>query len=80
MILRRFTRLTNAFSKSWQCHEAALHLLFAVYNFVRPHMTLNETYGRKTTPAMASHLTDLVWSMRELIRAVIAEDAPAVAS
>ncbi len=45
MTVRRWTRLTNAFSKSWRHHEAAMALYIAFYNFVRPHMTL------KTTPA-----------------------------
>jgi hypothetical protein len=43
MATRRFTRLTNAFSKKWENHEAALALWFAYYNFGRKHMTLKET-------------------------------------
>jgi IS1 family transposase len=71
MMLRRFTRLTNAHSKSWRHHEAALGLLFSYYNFCRRHMTL------KCTPAMAAGLTDHAWSVKELIRRVIPEDARA---
>ena len=58
---RRFTRLTNAFSKKWENHESALALWFAFYNFGRKHMTLKET------PAMASGLEDHIWTIRELI-------------
>jgi hypothetical protein len=47
MQIRRFTRLTNAFSKKSENHRAALALFFAFYNFCRVHMTLKET------PAMA---------------------------
>ncbi len=61
MATRRFTRLTNAFSKKWENHEAALGLWFAYYNFCRKHMTLKET------PAMASGLEDHIWTIRELI-------------
>ena len=61
MSTRRFTRLTNGFSKKWENHESALALWFAFYNFGRKHMTLKET------PAMASGLEDHVWTIRELI-------------
>jgi transposase-like protein/IS1 family transposase len=66
MTVRRWTRLTNAFSKSWRHHEAALALYIAFYNFVRPHMTL------KTTPAVASRLTDHQWTMEELLTTIAA--------
>jgi transposase-like protein/IS1 family transposase len=66
---RRLTRLTNAFSKKWENHEAALGLYFGVYNFVRPHGTLTkDRLGNKTTPAMAAGLTDHPWSMLELLQ------------
>jgi hypothetical protein len=68
MQIRRLTRLTNAFSKKWENHEAALVLFFAYYNFCRPHMTLTEEAGCKTTPAMAAGLTDHVWGVAELLR------------
>jgi IS1 family transposase/transposase-like protein len=80
MMLRRFTRLTNAHSKTWRYHEAAIGLLFAVYNFCRPHMTLNEKGGPRRSPAMAAGLTDHVWSYRELIQAVIPPGQTAIAS
>jgi transposase-like protein/IS1 family transposase len=65
---RRMTRLTNAFSKKWSNHEAALGLYFAVYNFVRPHGTLAKAnHGLKTTPAMEAGLTDHPWTILELL-------------
>jgi len=66
MTCRRWTRLTNAFSKSWKHHEAAMALYIAFYDFVRPHMTL------KTTPAVAAKLTDHRWTMEELLTAIAA--------
>jgi transposase-like protein/IS1 family transposase len=60
---RRYTRLTNAFSKKWSKHHAALALWFAYYNFCRVHRTL------RVTPAMESGLTDHVWSLQELLTA-----------
>jgi IS1 family transposase len=61
MTVRRMTRLTNAHSKKWENHDAALALFFAYYDFCRNHMTL------KTTPAVAAGLTDHTWSMAELL-------------
>jgi IS1 family transposase len=61
MTVRRFTRLTNAFSKSPRHHDAALALFFLYYDFCRVHMTL------KTTPAVAAGIADHVWSVRELV-------------
>jgi len=57
---RRFTRLTNAFSKKLQNHIHALALYFAFYNFVRIHKTL------KVTPAMAAGITDKLWSLEDI--------------
>ena len=62
MSTRRFTRLTNGFSKKWENHQAALALWFAFYNFGRVRMTL-----KNETPAMASGLADHVWTIRGLI-------------
>jgi len=67
---RRLTRLTNAFSKKWANHEAALGLYFAVYNFVRPHGTLSKAAKQRTTPAMAAGLTDHPWTLLELLAAI----------
>lgn len=64
MQIRRLTRLTNAFSKKYENHRAALALYFCWYNFCRTHKTL------RTTPAMASGVTDRVWTMRELLEAL----------
>lgn len=60
---RRMTRLTNAFSKKWENHEAMMNLYLGVYNFCKVHGTL------KTTPAVAAGLTDHIWTVRELIEA-----------
>jgi hypothetical protein len=61
MSLRRFTRLTNAFSKKVENHGHAIALYFAYYNFVRVHQTL------RVTPAIEAGLTDHVWTVEELI-------------
>jgi transposase-like protein/IS1 family transposase len=58
---RRFTRLTNAFSKKWENHWAAVAVWFAFYNFCRVHKTL------RVTPAMQAGIADHVWSVRELL-------------
>ncbi len=68
MGMRRFTRLTNGFSKKLRNLEAAVSLYAAHYNFVRVHETL------RCTPAMAAGLTDHVWSIAELLSAAL--DAP----
>lgn len=62
--MRRFTRLTNAFSKKLENHAAAVALHFMAYNFVRPHKTLANPYLR--TPAMAAGVADHIWSLREI--------------
>jgi len=62
MSMRRFTRLTNAFSKKIDNHCHALALYFVWYNFVRIHKTL------RTSPAMAARLTDRLWDMAEIVR------------
>jgi IS1 family transposase len=64
---RRMTRLTNAFSKKWENHRASFALFFMHYNYCRPHQTLTQDAGRKTTPAMAAGLEDHVWTLRELV-------------
>ena len=69
MQMRRFTRLTNAFSKKRENLKAALALFFAYYNFCRPHSSLKTETIKKQTPAMASGLTDHVWSIGELLAA-----------
>jgi IS1 family transposase len=65
---RRFTRLTNAFSKKAENHAHAVSLFFLYYNYCRPHQTLTKAAsGTKTTPAMASGLTDHVWTVRDIL-------------
>src|SRR5262245_9310017 len=65
---RRFTRLTNAFSKKVQNHAHAVALHFMFYNFCRKHQTLTKAAkGVHTTPAMASGLTDHVWTIEEVL-------------
>ncbi|GAI49778.1 unnamed protein product, partial [marine sediment metagenome] len=66
MSMRRFTRLTNAFSKKLENHEFAIALYFMHYNFVRPHRTLSNPYP--TTPAMAAGVSDHTWAMEEIVR------------
>ncbi len=61
MAIRRFTRLTNAFSKKLDNHKAACALHFAYYNFCRIHKSL------RVTPAMEAGLTDHIWTVRELL-------------
>ena len=61
MNMRRFTRLTNAFSKKVENLKAAVALHFAHYNFVRVHKTL------RVTPAMEARITDRLWSIRDLV-------------
>jgi IS1 family transposase len=63
MHLRRYTRLTNAFSKSLLHMKAAVSLFVAYYNFCRPHQSL------RVTPAMEAGLTDHIWTVKELIGA-----------
>ncbi len=60
MHLRRFTRLTNAFSKKIEMHEHAVALHFMHYNFVKIHQTT------RVTPAMAAGVTDKLWSVEDL--------------
>ena len=66
MSMRRFTRLTNAFSKKLENLTAAVSLHFLYYNFGREHMMLTKRYGRPTTPAMAAGKADHVWSLIEI--------------
>ncbi len=70
MSIRRFTRLTNAFSKKLDNHIHALALYFVFYNFTRIHKTL------RMSPAMAAGVTDRLWSLDDVI-AKIDELAPA---
>lgn len=61
MSMRRFTRLTNGFSKKLENMKAAVSLHFAHYNFVRMHKTL------RCTPAMAASVEPSLWTLRDLV-------------
>jgi IS1 family transposase len=65
MSMRRFTRLTNGFSKKIENHEAMLAVYFAHYNFCRVHQTL------RVTPAMEAGISDHIWSIEELVQLLI---------
>ena len=62
MGMRRFTRLTNAFSKKVENHAAMVALHYMYYNFGRPHQSL----GKNRTPAMAAGVADHVWTCDEI--------------
>lgn len=64
MSVRRFTRLTNAFSKKVENHYHALALYFVFYNFVRIHKTL------RTSPAMAAGIEKRLWSIADAVRLI----------
>jgi len=61
MGMRRFTRLTNGFSKKVENHAAAISLHMMYYNFGRVHQTL------KTSPAVAAGVADHVWPVEEIV-------------
>lgn len=61
MGMRRFTRLTNSFSKKLENHMHAVSFYFMVYNFVKIHSSI------KTTPAMEAGVTDFLWSMEDVV-------------
>ena len=69
MHMRRFTRLTNAFSKKVEHHAYAVALHFMYYNFVRIHAKL------RMTPAMAAGVTDRLWEISDVVALVEAADA-----
>ena len=61
MSMRRFTRLTNAFSKKVENHVASVAIYFTWYNFGRVHQTL------KTTPAIKAGISNHVWAVDEMV-------------
>lgn len=69
MHMRRFTRLTNAFSKKLENHMHAISLYFMFYNFCKIHKTL------RVTPAMEAGISDNLWSLSDVV-ALIPEEAP----
>jgi hypothetical protein len=67
MGMRRFTRLTNAFSKKVENLAHAVSLHYMNYNFARPHQTLTKAAGgKKVTPAMAAGVEHRVWTHRDI--------------
>ena len=70
MHMRRFTRLTNGFSKKVENHAHMVALYTVFYNFTKIHKTL------RVTPAMQAGLTDRVWSMEELVKLIDEVHAP----
>ena len=69
MSLRRFTRLTNAFSKKIENHEHAIAVHYFYYNFSRKHQTL------KTTPAVAAGIANRALTVLDLVKMIEAEEA-----
>jgi hypothetical protein len=68
MSLRRYTRLTNAFSRKLDNHAAAVALYYFAYNFTKIHGTL------RMTPAMAAGVTDRVWDVADLVTLIEASE------
>lgn len=64
MGMRRFTRLTNAFSKKVENHAHAISIYFMHYNFVKLHA------AHRLSPAMAAKVTDKLWSLEDIVRVV----------
>ena len=69
MHMRRFTRLTNGFSKKVEAHANAVALHFMYYNFCRIHKTL------RMTPAMAAGVTDRLWEVKDIVALIEAREA-----
>ena len=65
--MRRFNRLTNAFSKKAENHTYALALYFTFYNFIRQHKTLRRSL------AMAAGLSTTLWSMENVVALIDAQ-------
>lgn len=72
--MRRFTRLTNGFSKKFEnhCHAVSLHMFW--YNFIRIHQTV------RMTPAMAAGVTDHLWTMANVIELIESRECEAASS
>jgi hypothetical protein len=66
MGMRRFTRLTNGFSKKVENLAHAVSLHYMHYNFARPHQTLTKKGGQRTTPAMAAGVAQYPWSAAQI--------------
>ena len=70
MSQRRFTRLTNAFSKKLANHVYSFAMWSMAYNFCRPHMSLKKKWGTGTTPAMAAGVARQRWTPREVVELI----------
>ncbi len=68
MGMRRFTRLTNAFSKKIENHSAAVALYFMYYNFARVHKTL------RCSPAMAAGVDSRLWEIKDIVSMIAAHE------
>ena len=68
MGIRRYTRLTNAFSRKLDNHAAAVALYYFAYNFVKIHRTL------RMTPAMAAGVTERLWEVSDLVALLEADE------
>jgi IS1 family transposase len=68
MHMRRFTRLTNGFSKKFEAHSNAVALHFVYYNFCRIHKSL------RTTPAMAAGVTERLWEVKDIVALIEAKE------
>jgi IS1 family transposase len=77
MGMRRFTRLTNGFSKKIENLAWAVSLHFMHYNFARPHKTLTKKYP--TTPAMAAGVADHVWTVQDIAELLEPQESSAAA-
>ncbi len=78
MGMRRFTRLTNAFSKKAYNLSCAVALYVFHYNYARPHTTLTRrANGKPTTPAMAAGLADRPWTMADIVKLIEAREESA---
>lgn len=80
MGMRRMTRKVDAHSKKVENHMHATCIHFMHYNFSRPHETLSNEAGRKTTPAMAAGITNHVWTMEEIIGLLDHPEYPKIVS
>jgi hypothetical protein len=67
--MRRYTRLSNGFSRKIENHAAAVALNYFAYNFIKIHRTL------RVSPAMAAGVTDRLWSVDDLISLWESEEA-----
>jgi hypothetical protein len=74
MQMRRFTRLTNAFSKKFENHVHMVALYSVWYNFVKQHKTL-----KGISPAMAAGVSDRLWSLEDIVTLVDNAEIQAIA-